>query len=202
MPRSRAAEVQDDRMLEPLLKTSVSPGPGPPSTRPAGPRPPPPIARNALRAVRSRGSGSRCRGPGRYSTPPPCRAHRLRIKRHQLEHWVRHVGADGKAEFLGLGGSNRIVVRPRPGRELLGQRLRLIGRKPAACLSCAIALHPTSALISVSSSISEIGFCSTTFTSEAAGNWPSCGSIGPRTAWLDMTISLAANAISVPPDMA
>lgn len=37
---------------------------------------------------------------------------------------------------------------------------------------------------------------------EAAGNWPSCGSTGPSTECSHITISSAASAINVPPDIA
>jgi hypothetical protein len=57
-------------------------------------------------------------------------AHGLRIERHQLQNIVRYVGADPKAKFLGLRCRDRIVVRPRPFRHLLRDRLRLIGGKP------------------------------------------------------------------------
>jgi hypothetical protein len=52
------------------------------------------------------------------------------------------------------------------------------------------------------SSISAIGFRRATLMIEAAGYWPSCGSTGPNTACSQMTISSAASAINVPPDMA
>jgi hypothetical protein len=64
------------------------------------------------------------------------------------------------------------------------------------------ALRAMSAMIRVWSSTSAMGFCSTTFKIDAAGYCPSCGSTGPSTALSSMTISSAARAIRVPPDMA
>ncbi len=50
--------------------------------------------------------------------------------------------------------------------------------------------------------ISAIGFCSMTLMRDAAGDYPSCGSMGPSTECLHITISSAAKAMSVPPDIA
>ena len=64
------------------------------------------------------------------------------------------------------------------------------------------AFRATSARISVWSSMSFISFRSSTERIEAAGSWPSCGSTGPSTALGSMTISSAARAMRVPPDIA
>ena len=64
------------------------------------------------------------------------------------------------------------------------------------------AFRATSARISVWSSMSFISFRSRTDKIDAAGSWASCGSTGPRTALGSMTISSAASATRVPPDIA
>ena len=65
-----------------------------------------------------------------------------------------------------------------------------------------IALREMSARISVWSSMSSGFLRSSTESIEAAGDWPSCGSTGPSIALGSITISSAASAISVPPDIA
>ena len=65
-----------------------------------------------------------------------------------------------------------------------------------------IALRETSARISVRSSMSSGFLRSSTERMEAAGDCPSCGSTGPSTALGSITISSAASAMSVPPDIA
>src|SRR3546814_9529427 len=54
------------------------------------------------------------------------RTNGLRIERHQLQNFLRHVGADGKAEFLSRRRRDRVVVRPSPARHLLRERIRQI----------------------------------------------------------------------------
>ena len=58
------------------------------------------------------------------------------------------------------------------------------------------------ASISVSSLTRSRGFDSATVMMDAAGHWPICGSTGPSTAFSSITISSAASASSVPPDIA
>src|SRR5579885_856050 len=68
--------------------------------------------------------------------------------------------------------------------------------------TCASAFSATSARMNVWSSMSFGSLRLTTFMTEAAGSCPTWGSSGPRTAWGAITISSAARARSVPPDIA
>ncbi len=65
-----------------------------------------------------------------------------------------------------------------------------------------IAISAWSARIRVSSSMLSTLLRATARTIDAAGSWLICGSIGPRTECSHITISSAASAISVPPDIA
>src|ERR1700730_6341527 len=157
----------------------------------------------------SRLTASFCRGIGRYSTPPPPCA-----RTGCGESFMSSRTSFGISVLIGRPSS--FAVAAKSGKSCVhvpvdsfsasasafstGNRFFRIS--PADCLSCAIALRPTSAMTRVWSSILAFGFCSTTLMSDAAGDCPSCGSIGPSTACLDMMISSAASAMSVPPDIA
>jgi hypothetical protein len=65
-----------------------------------------------------------------------------------------------------------------------------------------MALRETSATMSVWSSMSSGFLRSITVSTEAAGDWPICESTRPNTASEAITISSAASAMSVPPDIA
>jgi hypothetical protein len=98
-------------------------------------------------------------------------------------------------------------VRPCTRCELASARAVSAGRRRvrgslAACSTCEMALRPTSANISVRYSIVATGLSVVALMSEAAGESPNYGSIGPSTECSHMTISSAASAISVPPAMA
>ncbi len=56
--------------------------------------------------------------------------------------------------------------------------------------------------MNVLSSMSSGFFLSSTVSTDAAGDSPSCGSTGPSTAFGSSTISSAAREMSVPPDIA
>jgi hypothetical protein len=56
--------------------------------------------------------------------------HGLRVERHQLEHAVRDLGADRKAELSRFLRGDRVVVGPGAGRQLLRQRFGLVRWKP------------------------------------------------------------------------
>src|ERR1700733_15304111 len=48
--------------------------------------------------------------------------------RDRCSNFIGHIGADRQPEFLRLR-SNRVVVRPRPGRKLFSELFRLAGAK-------------------------------------------------------------------------
>src|SRR5258705_9754394 len=133
----------------------------------------------------------------------------LRIEAHHLKNLLGHLSAERKAdELLGRLHGYRKVVRPFTARQALRYGAGFFRRHLSAqqllasATICAIAFLDWSASTNVASSIRRIGFIATTFNTDAAGKSPSCGSMGPRTAFGSITISLAAKAISVPPDMA
>src|SRR5262249_41590771 len=133
----------------------------------------------------------------------------LRIELHQLHDLDRHINLDGQPKLARFAGGQSVIVCPAPAGQLVGKgfRRRLLHPRrqqldPAPRLTWATAFSLTSARTSVRSKTLATGFESRAFTMLAAGSPTICGSIGPSTENSPSTISSAASAISVPPDMA
>jgi hypothetical protein len=135
-------------------------------------------------------------------------AGRLRVKLHQVQHVFGHVASHRQPELARPLERDRIIMRPCATRQQFGKLRRLFGGILVSEQLAHLVFHLRHGffgLISqnqVWSSTSAIGFRRVTWMIEAAGYWPNCGSTGPNTACSQMTISSAASAISVPPDMA
>src|SRR5262249_55336744 len=132
----------------------------------------------------------------------------LRIELHQLHDLERHTHCDGETQRARFPGSQRVIMRPVSARELCrkGLRSRLLHPRrqqlyrPLLDLDERLLRHI--GRTSVRSKTLSTGFESRALTMLAAGSPAICGSIGPSTENSPSTISSAASAISVPPDMA
>lgn len=109
-----------------------------------------------------------------------------------------------EAKPLGLLKPNRIVMGPPPRGKEAGQLGRLVRRQGAKQQFADALPNLVDRLFTDvgenESIVVHLGdrFFATTFSREAAGYCPSCGSTGPNTASRAITISSAARAMSVP----
>src|SRR5262249_62229405 len=122
--------------------------------------------------------------------------------------FLRHTHFDGEPQLVSFSCSKRVVMRPMSSCKLIreGFRSRLVYSRRQKLYSTSFNLRE-SLLSHIGENQREVedicdGLRIAGFDDARSRNPAICGSIGPSTENSPSTISLAASAISVPPDMA